>query len=132
MQHHLDIPIKAPRMNYRYTPGTKGNRNRSILIQYGNGKEFLQSSLNDLRQGITGSLDDYVHPLVYVRFANEYVYKSRSEKILFSKEHLLELRYLSNDLRNKVSELTDDMINYLVYVIACRTVEYAEVVKKSV
>lgn len=131
IQHHLDIPIKLPKMNYRYSAGSKGNRNRDILIQYNNGKEFKQSCLMRMRQSILNTTEDYVYPLVYVEFAKEHVYKTKSDRIIFDKDHLLELRYLSNDLRNKVSELKDDVINYCVYDIACRVVQYAHIVKKQ-
>lgn len=129
VQHHLDIPSKLPKMQYRFAPGSKSHK-RDVLIRYDSGTEFVQSHLLCLRKGIFDTIDDYVHPLVYVDFAKNNVYKAPNDKVVFGKDQLLELRYLSNDLRNKVNTLTDDIINYLVYTIACRIIAYATIVKE--
>lgn len=122
--YHLDVPRTVPKADFRLAPAMK-NRNRALLVRYENGMEFVHAHLMVLQQEILNTTSEYVYPTVYTNFARQYVVESEFRRIWFANEALAELRSLSNDLRDMASELKDDALEYLVYVIACRIIDHA-------
>lgn len=119
---NIPIPRELPTVSYRYQPYGGNNKNRPVLIRYGNGPELRLINLNKLKEKIVETKLKYVYPIVFVQFAKKYINK---DDIKFDDQKLFKLRIWANQLRDSYRDNQQDVVDYLTYIIGSKIIKYA-------
>ena len=122
----LNIPNRLPSIHYKYGISGKNNRNRPLLISYGQKETYISDAdIKSFSNAILSTKSRYVYPLEFVKIASRYV---TIKKVVFSEEHLRNLQIWANQLRELDRDLDENdfnEMNYLTYEIICKAISFA-------
>lgn len=118
----IHIPDQLPTFSYEYEIYGGNNKNRPLLIRYGNNAQLRLNDLNKLKEKIIETKLKYVYPVVFSEFAKKYV---NDDEVKFDMRRLFKLRIWANQLRECHRNGEHNIEDYLTYMIGCKILKYS-------